>query len=116
MPPGSVYGENRAAPRGQSDRDIPQREGEVPWEKRDAFLSGGREAAGKPGFARIKMGKHHGCYGLPPGLRRFCRAFNHIERLNREVKCRSSVLGIFPPEEPLVRGAGKRRLEGQRTA
>jgi len=71
MPRSSVPGKYQAASRGQADRDIPQREEEVPWEKRDAFLSGCREAAGKPGFARIKMGKHHDCYGLPPGLRRF---------------------------------------------
>ena len=40
---------------------------------------------------------------LPAGLRRFCRTSNHIERLNRELKRRSSVLGIFPNEESLVR-------------
>jgi len=38
---------------------------------------------------------------LPAGLRRFCRTSNHIERLNRELKRRSSVIGIFPNEESL---------------
>ena len=40
---------------------------------------------------------------LPAGLRRFCRASNHIERLNRELKRRSSVISIFPNEESLVK-------------
>ena len=32
---------------------------------------------------------------------------------DRELKHCSSGIGIFPPEEPLVRGAGKRCLEGR---
>ena len=43
---------------------------------------------------------------LPAGLRRFYRISNHIERLNGELKCRSSGGGIFPNEESLVRTMG----------
>ena len=35
---------------------------------------------------------------LPEGMRRFFRTSNHIERLNRELKRRSGVIGIFPNE------------------
>ena len=48
---------------------------------------------------------------LPAGLRRFCRTSNHIERLNRELKRRSSVIGIFPNEESLVRTMGAVLIE-----
>jgi len=109
MPPGSVPGKYQAASRGQA-AEISHRGKNETTRKTGQPSSGCREAAGKPGFARIKMGKHHDCYGLSPRLRRFCRTFNHIERLNREVKCRSSVIGIFPHEEPLVRGGDKRSL------
>ena len=48
---------------------------------------------------------------LPAGLRRFCRTSNHIERLNRELKRRFSVIGIFPNEESLVRTMGAVLIE-----
>lgn len=40
---------------------------------------------------------------LPEGMRRFFRTSNHIERLNRELKRRSGVIGIFPNEASLIR-------------
>lgn len=40
---------------------------------------------------------------LPKGMRRFFRTSNHIERLNRELKRRSGVVGIFPNEASLIR-------------
>ena len=48
---------------------------------------------------------------LPAELRRFCRTSNHIERLNRELKRRFSVIGIFPNEESLVRTMGTVLIE-----
>ena len=43
---------------------------------------------------------------LPKGLRRFYRTSNHIERINRELKRRSKVIGVFPNEASLVRLMG----------
>ena len=43
---------------------------------------------------------------LPEGMRRFFRTSNHIERLNRELKRRSGVIGIFPNEASLIRLMG----------
>ena len=40
---------------------------------------------------------------LPKNLRRYFRTSNHIERLNKELKRRSSVIGIFPNENSLMR-------------
>ena len=48
---------------------------------------------------------------LPAGLRRFFRTSNHIERLNRELKRRSKVIGIFPNEESLLRLMGSVLIE-----
>lgn len=43
---------------------------------------------------------------LPRSLRKFYRTSNHIERLNRELKRRSKVIGIFPNEASLLRLMG----------
>ena len=43
---------------------------------------------------------------LPKSLRRFFRTSNHIERLNRELKRRSKVIGVFPNEASLLRLMG----------
>ena len=43
---------------------------------------------------------------LPKPLRRFFRTSNHIERLNKELKRRSKVIGIFPNEASLLRLMG----------
>ena len=43
---------------------------------------------------------------LPSGLYRSCRTFNAIERINRELKRRSKVIGIFPNEASVIRLMG----------
>lgn len=48
---------------------------------------------------------------LPHYLRNHFRTSNHVERLNRELKRRSKVIGIFPNEESLMRLMGAVLLE-----
>lgn len=48
---------------------------------------------------------------LPVHLRKYFRTSNHIERLNRELKRRSSAIGIFPNEDSLLRLMGTVLLE-----
>ena len=48
---------------------------------------------------------------LPEHLRKFYRTSNHIERLNKELKRRSSVIGIFPNEASLLRLMGSVLIE-----
>ena len=48
---------------------------------------------------------------LPEGMRRFFRTSNHIERLNRQLKRRSGVIGIFPNEASLIRLMGSVLIE-----
>jgi len=43
---------------------------------------------------------------LPAGIRQYYRTSNHIERINRELKRRSNVIGVFPNEASLVRLTG----------
>ena len=43
---------------------------------------------------------------LPNPLRRFVRTSNHIERLNRELKRRSDVIGVFPNDDSVIRIIG----------
>ena len=43
---------------------------------------------------------------LPPYLRKYFRTSNQIERLNKELKRRSKVIGIFPNENSLMRLIG----------
>ena len=44
---------------------------------------------------------------LPPkGIRRHYRTSKHIERLNKKLKRRSKVIGVFPNEESLIRLMG----------
>ena len=43
---------------------------------------------------------------LPHYLRKYFRTSNHIERLNKELKRRSKVIGIFPNEASLMRLMG----------
>ena len=48
---------------------------------------------------------------LPVGLRRYYRTSNHIERLNKELKRRSKVIGVFPNEDSLLRLMGSVLIE-----
>jgi putative transposase len=48
---------------------------------------------------------------LPTGMQRYFRTSNHIERLNKELKRRSKVIGIFPNEKSLVRLMGSVLIE-----
>ena len=48
---------------------------------------------------------------LPVGLRRYYRTSNHMERLNKELKRRSKVIGIFPNESSLLRLMGSVLIE-----
>jgi transposase-like protein len=48
---------------------------------------------------------------FPYYLRKFLRTSNHLERLNRELKRRSSVIGIFPNQESVLRLMGSVLIE-----
>lgn len=48
---------------------------------------------------------------LPHYLRKYFRTSNHIERLNKELKRRSRVIGIFPNESSLMRLMGSVLVE-----
>ena len=48
---------------------------------------------------------------LPGWLRPFYRTTNHMERLNRELKRRSKVIGVFPNENSILRLMGSVLLE-----
>ena len=48
---------------------------------------------------------------LPKGMRRFFRTSNHVERINRELKRRSNVIGVFPNETSLMRLMGSILME-----
>ena len=48
---------------------------------------------------------------LPMYLHKYFRTSNQIERLNREIKWRSKVIGVFPNEESLMRLMGAVLLE-----
>ena len=48
---------------------------------------------------------------LPVGLRRYYRTSNHIERLNKELKRRSKVVGVFPNEDSVLRLMGSVLIE-----
>ena len=48
---------------------------------------------------------------LPAWLRRFYRTSNQIERLNKELKRRSKVIGVFPNEDSILRLMGSVLME-----
>lgn len=48
---------------------------------------------------------------LPASYRRFMRTSNHLERVNKELKRRSKVIGVFPNEASLLRLMGSVLIE-----
>ena len=48
---------------------------------------------------------------IPESLRRIMRTSNHIERLNKELKRRSNVIGVFPNEASILRLMGAVLIE-----
>lgn len=48
---------------------------------------------------------------LPRHLRKYYRTSNHLERLNKELKRRSDVIGVFPNESSLMRLMGSVLIE-----
>jgi transposase-like protein len=48
---------------------------------------------------------------LPVGLQEYYRTSNHIERLNKELKRRSKVIGVFPSEDSVLRLMGSVLIE-----
>lgn len=52
----------------------------------------------------------------PAGLRPYMRTNNHLERLNREIKRRTRVIGVFPNTDAAVRMAGSVLIEQNRLA
>lgn len=79
---------------------------------RDRIINDYREAASSAmecldkGFESIMT-----VMALPENIRRFHRTSNHIERLNREIKRRSKVIGVFPNEESIIRLMGSLLME-----
>lgn len=52
---------------------------------------------------------------LPTGIRKYYRTSNHIERLNKELKRRSKVIGVFPNEDSLLRLMGSVLIDWHET-
>lgn len=50
---------------------------------------------------------------LPGSMRRYFRTSNHLERVNKELKRRSHVIGVFPNEASLLRLMGSVLIELQ---
>ena len=48
---------------------------------------------------------------LPKYLRQYFRTSNHIERINKELKRRSKVIGVFPNEGSILRLMGSVLME-----
>ncbi len=48
---------------------------------------------------------------IPESLRRIMRTSNHLERLNKELKRRSNVIGVFPNEASIIRLMGAVLME-----
>nr|WP_255345703.1 transposase [Butyrivibrio sp. AE3006] len=48
---------------------------------------------------------------LPERMRRFYRTTNYLERLNKEIKRRSNVIGVFPNVQSIIRIMGSVLLE-----
>ena len=48
---------------------------------------------------------------VPKSLRKIVRTSNHLERLNKELKRRSNVIGVFPNESSIIRLMGAVLME-----
>ena len=81
-------------------------------EKRDEILASYSEVAPRA-MACLEEGFEDAMtvMVLPKGMRRFFRTSNHIERVNRELKRRSDVIGVFPNETALMRLMGSTLME-----
>jgi len=55
---------------------------------------------------RLEAGFEDAIMALPEGIRRRLRTTNAVERLNREIRRRERVIGIFPNEESALRLIG----------
>lgn len=81
-------------------------------EKRDAIIQDYKDIAEKAmscldeGFESAMT-----VMELPVNLRPYFRTSNHIERVNKELKRRSKVIGIFPNETSLIRLMGSVLIE-----
>ena len=80
--------------------------------KRDMLIEEYRDVADKAmerldnGFESVMT-----VMALPENMRRFFRTTNHLERLNREVKRRSTVINVFPNVQSIIRIIGSVLLE-----
>jgi len=81
-------------------------------EKRDAIIADYSDIA-EPAMVCLDEGFDDAMtvMVLPKRLRKYMRTSNHIERLNRELKRRSNVIGIFPNAESINRLMGSGQLE-----
>ena len=81
-------------------------------EKRDSILEEYRDVA-ESAMACLDEGFEDAMTAmiLPKHLRPFFRTSNHIERLNRELKRRSNVIGVFPNSDSLLRLMGAVLME-----
>ena len=80
--------------------------------KRDEIISDYRDIA-EEAMQCLDMGFECSMtvMALPQEIRKTFRTSNHIERLNKELKRRAKVIGIFPNEESLVRLMGAVLME-----
>lgn len=81
-------------------------------EKRDQILSDYQDVA-ESAMDCLDIGFESGMtvMVLPKGMRRYYRTSNHIERVNKELKRRSKVIGIFPNETSFIRLIGSVLIE-----
>ena len=81
-------------------------------QKRDAIIEEDKDVAASA-MACLEEGFEDSMtvMALPKPLRKYFRTSNHIERLNKELKRRSNVIGIFPNESSLLRLMGAVLIE-----